>query len=129
VAWIEELQEHGSKATKDKRKQSIAARPRPPVREVYITIRGAIGNDPGEIAAGYFIVEDGMLMLTDQNGQPIRMRHPKICATAIPGSLPECLYANDGKKTVGPSIDACRESHRTLRGSFIFPPPAIETPA
>jgi hypothetical protein len=83
-SWADRLQDHGKRVTKEKRTQRIAAKPRPSVQEVIITVRGASGNDPGEIAVGYFTVQDGFVTLTNQGGEPIKDMEPERAGNADP---------------------------------------------
>jgi hypothetical protein len=41
----------------------------PAVYSTWVEIRGAMGRDPGEVAPIYFIVEAGVLTLTDAQGR------------------------------------------------------------
>ena len=51
--------------------------PKPEVASFYTS-----ENDPGQIDVGYFIVEDGMVTLTDQNGEPIKDMKPEKVGNA-----------------------------------------------
>lgn len=75
--WLDRLESHGRQVTKARRELEIAARPKPQVQETFITIRGASEHDPGEIAIAYFVVEDGLVTLTDQNGSPLSGSEPR----------------------------------------------------
>jgi hypothetical protein len=41
-------------------------------QSVFIQIRKPDGDDPGQVAEGAFIVEDGVVILTDRDGNPAR---------------------------------------------------------
>jgi hypothetical protein len=41
-------------------------------QSVFIQIRKLDGADPGQVAEGAFIVEDGVVILTDRDGNPAR---------------------------------------------------------
>jgi hypothetical protein len=41
-------------------------------QSVFIQIRKPGGADPGQVAEGAFIVEDGVVILTDRDGNPAR---------------------------------------------------------
>ena len=41
-------------------------------QSVFIQIRRPDGSDPGQTAEGAFIVEDGVVILTDRDGNPAR---------------------------------------------------------
>src|SRR4051794_37372860 len=43
----------------------------PVVHSVYITVRQPTDDAPGEIDPGFYVIEDGVLTLTDEQGSPI----------------------------------------------------------
>jgi hypothetical protein len=57
--------------------------PRPPVQEVTVSVRPSSDNDPGEIVVGYFIVQDGCLVLTDAAGTPLKDAKPEVLAEGV----------------------------------------------
>ena len=67
MRWLELLQDAGAKATVEAER----AKPAPKVNEIVISIRGAEGNDPGEIAIGYYIEVGRTVILTDEKGAPL----------------------------------------------------------
>jgi hypothetical protein len=73
MSWVDQLSEHGKKrkrkATSDK---PASAGPPPPLQEISISIRGASGNDPGEIAAGFYIVQRGVVTIVNRKGEPVK---------------------------------------------------------
>ncbi len=62
--WLDRLEDHGTKAVREARKRRL----RPKVQEVIVTVRQSDDSDPGEVAIGHYVVEDGQLLLTDENG-------------------------------------------------------------
>ena len=73
MSWVDQLAEHGKKrkrkATSDK---PVIVGPPPPVQEVIVSVRPANDRtgDPGEAAIGWYIVQDGVLTMTDENAKP-----------------------------------------------------------
>jgi hypothetical protein len=57
--------------------------PTPPVQEVTVSIRPSNDNDPGEIAVGYFIVQDGCVVLTGAAGTPLKDATPGVLADGV----------------------------------------------
>jgi hypothetical protein len=66
MGWLDELADHGKKQIKEPPK---APKKRLAVHEVTITLRGASGDDPGSIAAGFYVVDGDTVFLTDVNGE------------------------------------------------------------
>ena len=57
--------------------------PRPPVQEVTVSVRPSSDNDPGEITVGYFIVQDGSVVLTDAAGTPLNDAKPEVLTDGV----------------------------------------------
>ena len=58
------------------------------MQEVVVVVRNpAAENDPGEVAEGYFIEEEGFVTLTDEKGKPLGS------PTACNGQSPKAIAA------------------------------------
>jgi hypothetical protein len=88
-SWIDTLHAEG----KSKRKLPLKQLPPDPllVRRVTIQVRKPSGNDPGEIAFGFYTFENSVLQMTDENGSPLAESASVVCdefdARAIAASL------------------------------------------
>jgi hypothetical protein len=67
-------------------------RPPPPVQEVTVSVRPSSDNDPGEIVVGYFILQDGCVVLTDAAGTPLKDAKPEV----LEGVNPKNIAASTG---------------------------------
>lgn len=85
MSWLDKLESHGKTQVREARKRRL----RPLVQSVYVTTRHPKGNDPGAVAEGHFIVEDGRLTLTDENGTPLDK--PVVIGSNDPRSLASSL--------------------------------------
>ena len=83
MSWLDKLEAHGKTQVREAQKK----RTRPLVQHVYITVRQPKDNDPGEVAIGYYVVEGGMLKLTDENGTALEKQDPQAIGDRSPGSL------------------------------------------
>jgi hypothetical protein len=72
------------------------------VQEGRITVRLSSENDPDEIAIGHFVVQDGVLTLTDANGKPLEGVKQEISAEgANPKSIAGRLTRQRWSETRG----------------------------
>ena len=76
-SWIDTLHAEG----KSKRKLPLKQLPPDPllVRRVTIQVRKPSGNDPGEIAFGFYTFENSVLQMTDENGSPLAESASVVC--------------------------------------------------
>ena len=44
----------------------------PEIQQVPVQLRSPSGDDPGRVTVGFYIIEDGKLTMTDENGKPVR---------------------------------------------------------
>jgi hypothetical protein len=91
--WLDRLEDAGRKAVAD----SKLPRPAPKVERVIVTTRTSDpdSGDPGSANIGYYIVEDGLLTLTDQSGTPLKTEGDKpITAIIEPGVDPRAVAAS-----------------------------------
>jgi hypothetical protein len=67
--WLDKLEDAGRKAVADAR----PPRPKPEIQRVAVTMRYADPEtgDPGAARYGWFYVEDGMLHMVDEAGNPL----------------------------------------------------------
>jgi hypothetical protein len=65
MTWAKKLKEHG----KSKRKTPVVRKP--VVQECWLQIRGASGSDPGAVDPVFYVIESGVLTVTDSTGKPL----------------------------------------------------------
>jgi hypothetical protein len=68
TTWTKKLLAHGESKRKPK---AMPRKPRPVLQETGAQIRGASGNDPGEVIPVYYLVDDGVLIVMDEKGKPL----------------------------------------------------------
>jgi hypothetical protein len=67
---------------------------KPEVFAVFAEVRRPRGTDPGAAVEGRYIVEDGVVILTDQGGIPIRDEYGKLYKhTLVTGDIPKQIGA------------------------------------
>jgi hypothetical protein len=66
MTWAKKLKEHG----KSKRKTPPVV-PKPVVQECWLQIRGASGSDPGAVDPVFYVIESGLLTVTDSTGKAL----------------------------------------------------------
>jgi hypothetical protein len=45
------------------------------VHRVTVQLRSPSGTDPGQVTFGFFVIEDGRLVMTDENGVKVRKKY------------------------------------------------------
>jgi hypothetical protein len=48
------------------------------IHKVTAQIRYPKGNDPGQVTFGYYIINNGVMQMTDSDGQPIRKSNGEL---------------------------------------------------
>jgi hypothetical protein len=86
--WLDKLSDHGATKVKEKKKR---IGPRPVVHEVYVIVRHSSGADPGQIDIGHFIVVDGLVILTDQEGDRLKDGPSHIVGDCDPRYIAQML--------------------------------------
>jgi hypothetical protein len=72
-------------------KPAVPAGPPPKVEGFYVTVRHSDENgDPGQIAIGWYFVQDGMLTMCDENGKPLEGLKPELLPDGV---NPEAIAA------------------------------------
>jgi hypothetical protein len=67
---------------------------KPEVKAVFAEVRRPRGTDPGAAVEGRYIVEDGVVTLTTQDGIPVRDEYGKLYKhTLAAGDIPKQLAA------------------------------------
>jgi hypothetical protein len=87
ATWIDKLQDESTKRVREAPKRRV----KPDVQEVLVTVRPSDSNDPGEVAVGYFLIEDGWLQMTNENGTPLETEKPVSIGDANPRSIAAIL--------------------------------------
>jgi hypothetical protein len=65
-------------------KPAVPAGPPPKVEGFYVTVRHSDENgDPGQIAIGWYFVQDGMLTMCDENGKPLEGLKPELLPDGV----------------------------------------------
>jgi hypothetical protein len=67
---------------------------KPEVKAVFAEVRRPRGTDPGAAVEGRYIVEDGVVILTTQDGIPVRDEYGKLYKhTLVTGDIPKQIAA------------------------------------
>ena len=67
---------------------------KPEVKAVFAEVRRPRGTDPGAAVEGRYIVEDGVVTLTTQDGIPVRDEYGKLYKhTLVAGDIPKQIAA------------------------------------
>lgn len=76
MRWLEKLQDVGTKAAQDALERNPPEAPAkhtrtPKAHQVTVSVCGASGNDPGEVAIGFSTFDGGSLTPVDEKGVPL----------------------------------------------------------
>jgi hypothetical protein len=79
---------------------------KPEVKAVFAEVRRPRGTDPGAAVEGRYVVEDGVVTLTTQDGIPVRDEYGKLYKhTLVTGDIPKQIAAKlrgkDGGRLAG----------------------------
>jgi hypothetical protein len=66
--WAAKVRAHGEQVGK----RSKPRKPKAEVQSTWTQVRAPSGTDPGEVVAVHFIVDDGVLILTNEEGAAIK---------------------------------------------------------
>ena len=67
---------------------------KPEVKAVFAEVRRPRGTDPGAAVEGRYVVEDGVVTLTTQDGIPVRDEYGKLYKhTLVTGDIPKQIAA------------------------------------
>jgi hypothetical protein len=97
ATWIDKLQDESTSRVRAAPKRRV----KPNVQEVLVTVRPSYGNDPGEVAVGYFLIEYGSLQMTDENGRSLEKEKPVQIGDASPRSIAASLTRKRWEETRG----------------------------
>jgi hypothetical protein len=91
MSWVQRVKAHGENA----QRKSRPRKPQPIVQETWAQVRPQSDNDPGEVLPVFYIIEEGVLTVTDRKGIPVKNIKARTLLLSDNPALLACLLIYD----------------------------------